>query len=93
MGAVAQIPFRSLKRILDHSRVRFTANPKLALWAQTLGLRPFRFTENGYPRFFNIRSREPGQYPIYRLLSMGTPPLQQFTLQDHGFLQKLRKLQ
>lgn len=28
---LAQIPFRSLKRILDHSRVRFTTNPKLAL--------------------------------------------------------------
>jgi hypothetical protein len=46
--AVAQIPFRSPKRIFDHSRVRFTANPKLAFQAQTLGLRPFRFTKNGY---------------------------------------------
>jgi len=44
---VAQTPFRSLKRIFDHSKVRFTANLKLALWAQTLGLRPFRFTKNG----------------------------------------------
>jgi hypothetical protein len=35
--SVAQIPPRSLKRILDHSKVRFTANPKLALWAQTIG--------------------------------------------------------
>jgi uncharacterized protein Smg (DUF494 family) len=24
---------------------------------------------------------------------MGTPPLQQFTLEDNGFLQRLRKLQ
>ena len=46
-GVVAQIPFRSLKRIFDHSKVRFTANLKLALWAQTLDLRPFRFTKNG----------------------------------------------
>jgi hypothetical protein len=45
--AVAQTPFRSLERISDHSKVRFTANPKLALWAQTLGLQPFRFTKNG----------------------------------------------
>jgi len=53
--SVAQIPFRSLKRILDHSRVRFSAKsalggtsfPKLALWAQTLDLRSFRFTNNG----------------------------------------------
>jgi len=45
--AGAQSPFRSLKRIFDHSKVRFTANLKLALWAQTLGLRPFRFTKNG----------------------------------------------
>ncbi len=44
---LAQIPLRSLKRILDHSRARFTANPKLALWAQTLDLRSFRFTKNG----------------------------------------------
>ena len=61
---VARIPFRFLKRIFDHSRVRFTANPKLALWAQTLDLRPFRFTKNGLPKFFHVRSREPGQHPI-----------------------------
>jgi len=47
LGAVAQIPFRSLKRIFDHSKARFTANPKLALRAQTMALRPFRFTKNG----------------------------------------------
>jgi hypothetical protein len=35
--AVAQNPFRSLKIIFDHSNVRFTANPKLALQAQTTG--------------------------------------------------------
>jgi hypothetical protein len=57
---VAQIPFRSLKRIFDHSRVRFTANPKLAFQTQTLGLRPFRFTKNGYQKFFNVRSRDFG---------------------------------
>jgi hypothetical protein len=42
-GAVAQIPFRSLKRIFDHSKICFTANPKLAFQAQTLDLRSFRF--------------------------------------------------
>jgi hypothetical protein len=62
-GAVAQIPFRSLKRIFDHSNVRFTANPKLALWAQTLDLRPFRFTKNGFQKFFNVRSRDLGNSP------------------------------
>jgi len=36
-GAVAQNPFRSPKIIFDHSRVRFTANPKLAFQAQTIG--------------------------------------------------------
>ncbi len=66
---VARIPFRSLKRISDHSKVRFTANPKLALRAQTLDLRPFRFTKNGYQKFFNVRSRESGQQPICRLCS------------------------
>jgi hypothetical protein len=61
---VAQIPFRSLKRIFDHSKVRFTANLKLALWAQTLGLRPFRFTQNSWQKFFNVRSRRFGQQPV-----------------------------
>ena len=46
-GPVAQIPFRSLKRIFDHSKVRFTANLKLVLWAQIIDLRPFRFPQNG----------------------------------------------
>jgi hypothetical protein len=57
---VARIPFRSLKRIFDHSRGRFTANPKLVFQTQTLGLRPFRFTKNGYQKFFNVRSRDFG---------------------------------
>jgi hypothetical protein len=30
----------------DHSEARFTANPKLALRAQTLDLRPFRVAYN-----------------------------------------------
>jgi hypothetical protein len=54
MGGVAQNPFRSLKRIFDHSRARFTATPKLAFQAQTLDLRPFRFAKNGYQKFFNV---------------------------------------
>jgi hypothetical protein len=62
-GTVAQIPFRSLKRILDHSKVRFTANPKLAFEAQRLDLRPFRFTKNGCQKFFNIRSMDSGNNP------------------------------
>jgi hypothetical protein len=60
----AHIPFRSLKRIFDHSKVRFTAHPKLALWAQTLDLLPIRFTKNGWARFFNVRSRESRQQPV-----------------------------
>jgi len=60
LGVVAQNPFRFLKRISDHSKVRFTANPKLALWAQTLDLRPFHFTKNGYQKFFNVRFRDLG---------------------------------
>jgi hypothetical protein len=62
-GAVVQNPFRSPKIIFDHSKVRFTANPKLAFQAQTLDLRPFRFTENGFQKFFNIRSRDMGKSP------------------------------
>jgi hypothetical protein len=62
--AVAQIPFGSLERIFDHSRVRFTANPKLAFPAQTLGLRPFHFAKNGYQKFFNVPSRDFGNNPF-----------------------------
>ena len=58
-----RIPLRSLKIIVDHSKVRSTANLKLALRAQTLDLRPYRFTKNGKPQFFNVRSGEPGQHP------------------------------
>jgi len=61
---IAQTPFRSLKRISDHSKVRFTANPKLALWSQTLGLLSFHFTKNGYQKFFNVRSRKFGQQAL-----------------------------
>jgi len=72
-GTVGRIPFRSLKRILDHSKARFIANPKLALWAQTLNLPPFRFTKNGQLKFFNLRSSEPGQrsIPVSRLRLRG----------------------
>jgi hypothetical protein len=58
---LVRISFRSLKIILGHSRVRSTATPKLALWAQTLGLGPFRFTKNGELKSLDVRSREPGQ--------------------------------
>jgi hypothetical protein len=37
---------RCLKYFFNHSNVRFTATPKLALPAQTLDLRPFHFTKN-----------------------------------------------
>jgi len=47
---------------LDHSKVRFTANPKLAGLKQ-LDLQPFRFTKNGYPKFFNVRSTDLGNTP------------------------------
>jgi hypothetical protein len=49
--AVAQIPFGSLERIFDHSRVRFTANP-------------FHFAKNGYQKFFNVPSRDFGNNPF-----------------------------
>jgi len=32
-------------------------------------------------------------FPFLLTLDVGTPPLQQFTLKDNGFLQRLRKLQ
>jgi len=39
------------------------ATSKLALWAQTLSLRAFRFTKNGYQKFFNVRSRDLSNNP------------------------------
>jgi hypothetical protein len=57
LRTVAQIPFRLLKIIFDHSKARFTANAKLALWAQTVNLRPFRFAKNGCQKFFTVHSR------------------------------------
>jgi hypothetical protein len=47
---------RCSKYFCDHSTVRFTANSKLAFQAQTLSLRPFRFTRNGYRKNLNPRS-------------------------------------
>jgi hypothetical protein len=44
-------------------KVRFTANPKLALWAQTMALRPFRFSKNSYHKFFTVHSRDFGNNP------------------------------
>jgi hypothetical protein len=44
-------------------KVRFTANPKLALWTQTLDLRPFRFTKNGYRK--NLNSRSEILFPVF----------------------------
>jgi hypothetical protein len=48
----------------DHSKVRFTANPKLALRAQKLALQPFRFTKNGYRKNLNSRSELPS--PLFQ---------------------------
>jgi len=42
-----KVVLRCSKYFFDHSKVRFTANSKLAFQAQTLNLRPFRFTKNG----------------------------------------------
>jgi hypothetical protein len=36
---------------------------KLAIVAQTRDLLPFRFTKNGYQKFFNVRSRDMGNSP------------------------------
>jgi hypothetical protein len=91
--SVARIPLRSLKIILDHSKARFTANLKLTLWAQTLDLRPFRFTKNGLPKFFNVRSREPGQQPVPKWLSRRVPHSScRFRSGTTVFLQKAIKL-
>ena len=62
-GVVASIPRRPLKRIFGHSKVLFTTNLNLALWAQTVDLRPFRFSKNNWLKFSNLRFRRYGQPP------------------------------
>jgi hypothetical protein len=57
--AVAQNPFRSLKRIFD----RDPSFRKLPILAQTRDLLPFRFVKNGFQKFFNVRSRDMGNSP------------------------------
>jgi histone acetyltransferase (RNA polymerase elongator complex component) len=44
-----KIALRCSKDFFDHSKVRSTANPKLAPWAQTLNLWPFRFIKRRRP--------------------------------------------
>jgi hypothetical protein len=63
LRAAAQNPLRSMKRISDHSRARFTANPELAFQARIWDLRACRFTKNAYQKFFNVRSRDYGTMP------------------------------
>jgi hypothetical protein len=73
--------FAAQKYFFGHSKVRFTANLKLALQAQTLDLRPFHFTKNGYRKNLNSRSelafpvsqRSPMVFPDKRLSE--NPPL------------------
>jgi hypothetical protein len=51
-----KLVLRWSKYFFDHSKVRFTANPKLALRAHTVDLRAFRFTKNGSRKNLNSRS-------------------------------------
>ena len=77
--AVAQNPFRLLKRIFD----RGLSFRKLAILAQTRDLRPVRFTENRSQKFFNVRSRDRATAPRTYLLDHSRselvfPPSQEF---------------
>lgn len=45
-----KVALRRSKYFFDHSKARFTANSKLALQAQTLNLRPFRFAKKWLPK-------------------------------------------
>ena len=57
LGEISEkLALRCSKYFFDHSKARFTANSKLALQAQTLSLRPFRFAKNGYRKNLNSRS-------------------------------------
>jgi len=59
---------RCLEYFFDHSNVRFTATPKLAIQAQTLDLRPFHFTKNGYRK--NLNSRSELLFPVFQRSSL-----------------------
>jgi len=48
--------FAAREHFFDNSKARFTANPKLALRAQTLNLQPLRFAKNCYRKNINSRS-------------------------------------
>jgi hypothetical protein len=52
-----KVTFRCSTYFFDTSRARFTANSKLALRAQTLNLRPFRFAKTCYRKNLNSRSK------------------------------------
>jgi hypothetical protein len=62
--AVAQNPFRSPKIIFDHSNVRSTANPKLALRAQTIGFAAVSLHEEWLPKILSCLLQGYGQQPV-----------------------------
>ena len=65
-----KLALRRSKYFFDHSRVRFTANSKLALRAQTLSLQPFRLAKNGYRKNLSFALR--ARFPAFSEISMGS---------------------
>jgi hypothetical protein len=64
--AVAQNPFRSPKIIFDHANVRSTANPKLALRAQTIGFAAVSLREGWLPKILSCSLQGYGQQPTLK---------------------------
>jgi len=50
----------SSSTILEFASLQIQNSP---FGLRQLDLRPFRFTENGYQKFFNVRSRDMGNSP------------------------------
>jgi len=59
-----KVALRCSKSFFDHSKARFTANRKLALWAQTFDLQLFRFAKDGSRKNLNSRSEHP--FPFFQ---------------------------
>ena len=74
VASTEKVTFRCSTHFFDTSKARFTANSKLALRAQTLNLRPFRFAKTCYRKNLNSRSK--------RLFSVFQQPVRILLLSD-----------
>jgi len=59
LGVAEKVALRYSQHFFDHSRARFTANPKLPFQAQTSDLWSLRFAKNSYRKDLNSHSGRP----------------------------------